>query len=307
MELRHIRYFLAVAAESNFTRAAEKLGIGQPPLSQQIKALEAEVGARLFHRLSHGAELTEAGAVFLAGVRDIPAAAAEAARLARRAAAGETGTLRLGLTGTAALTPIVPACMRAFRRAYPEVEFVIEEANSIALLSAIADGRLDAAMLRPSASDPEEIAEEHMAKEPLVAALPAAHPLAAGAAAVDLARLREDAFIVTPRDIAISLREAALAACREAGFEPRMGPPAPQIASIFSLVAAELGVSLVPASMGQINVAGVVLKPLARAPHTVDLTLAYRKATTAVVVRHFVQTVRQVVREARRAEGETIA
>lgn len=295
MELRHIRYFLAVAEEESFTRAAERLGIGQPPLSQQIKALEEEIGARLFRRLSHGAELTEAGKVFRDRVGGMPAEVAEAVRLARRAAAGETGTLRLGFTGTAALSPIVPACVRAFRRTYPEVEFIIEEANSMALTKALVEGRLDAAILRPSASDPAELTEERVAEEPLVAALPAGHPLAAQSGELKLARLADEPFILTSRDLGISLHEAVLAACREAGFEPRLGPSAPQIASILSLVAAELGVSLVPASMGQINVGGVLLRQLEDAPHTVGLALAYRKATTAVVVRHFVQIVRQVV------------
>lgn len=154
MELRHIRYFLAVAEEGNFTRAAARVGIGQPPLSLQIKDLEREIGVQLFHRVPHGAELTEAGRAFLEVARQIPVTASDAVRAAQRAARGETGQLTLGFTGTAALNPIVPASIRAFRRRFPDVEMNLEEANSVALVSGLVDGRLDVAILRPAASDP---------------------------------------------------------------------------------------------------------------------------------------------------------
>jgi DNA-binding transcriptional LysR family regulator len=294
MELRHIRYFLAVAEEGNFTRAAEKLGIGQPPLSQQIKALEEEVGVRLFRRLPYGAELTEAGQAFLARVAPLPDEVTEAVRLARRAAAGETGTLRLGFTGTAALNPIVPECVRQFRRAHPDVELMIEETNSMSLIRAIVGGRLDVAILRPSISDPEELSEELLTQEELVAALPAAHPLATGKRPLDLARLADDFLILTPRNVGISLHDVALEACRHAGFEPKLGQPAPQIASILSLVAAELGFSLVPSSMAQLNIHGVVLRRLTDRQPRVGLAVAYRKGTTAVLVRNFVKAAREV-------------
>src|SRR5271155_2618378 len=118
MELRHIRYFLAVAQEQHFTKAAAKIGIGQPPLSQQIKDLEREVGAALFHRLSHGAELTEAGKAFLAGVKEMPLTAQRATMAARRAARGELGSLRVGFTSTATVSIVVTSAIRSFRRAY---------------------------------------------------------------------------------------------------------------------------------------------------------------------------------------------
>src|ERR1700747_203109 len=133
VELRHIRYFLAVAEERHFTRAAAKVGIGQPPLSQQIKDLEGEVGATLFHRLAHGAELTEAGKAFLAGVKDMPLIATRATMAARRAARGETGSLRVGFTASATFNVVVPSIIRAFRRAYPDIDLTLEEANTAPL------------------------------------------------------------------------------------------------------------------------------------------------------------------------------
>ncbi len=293
MELRHIRYFLRVAEEGSFTRAAEALGIGQPPLSQQIKALEQEIGARLFRRLPHGAELTEAGRIFHDRVRLLPAQAAEAADLARQAERGERGTLRLGVTGTGALTPLIPRCIRAFRQAYPEVDLRITEGNSSVLAQALLADQVDLAILRPSAADREHLTEETLLEEDLMAALPADHPLATSSAALPLADLAADPFIVTPRDVGTSLHETTLQACTDAGFVPLLGLPAPQIASILSLVSAGLGVSLVPASMARLQMPGIAFRPLADTRHKSALAVAYRRASTAVLVRNFVRTARR--------------
>ena len=298
MELRHLRYFLAIAEEGNFTRAAARLGIGQPPLSQQIKDLEAEVGARLFRRVPHGAELTEAGKAFLERVKGIPLQTADAVRAAQRAARGETGRLSLGFTGTAALNPIVPACIREFRRAYPDVEIRLEEANSVALMAGLLDGRLDVAVLRPSESDPPELDYATLAVESLVAVLPSAHPAAGTGTSIDLACLRNDPLILTPRAIGISLHDTALNACRQAGFEPTLGQPAPQIASILSLVSAEQGFSLVPDSMRQFGVKGVVFRRIKGTPPTVRLAIASQRAGTPPSAGNFVRLASALSRSA---------
>jgi hypothetical protein len=148
MELRHVRYFLAVAEERNFSRAAARVGIGQPPLSQQIKDLEAEVGAPLFHRIPQGAELTAAGHAFLENVRAIPLQAERAIRAARRGARGEIGSLRVGFTSSAPFNPVVTSTIRSFRRAYPDVDLTLEEANTTRLVAGLRDGELDAVFLR---------------------------------------------------------------------------------------------------------------------------------------------------------------
>src|SRR5271166_5123395 len=179
MELRHIRYFLAVAQERHFTRAAAKVGIGQPPLSQQIKDLEGEVGAALFHRLAHGAELTEAGKAFWAGVKDMPLIAERATMAARRAARGETGSLRVGFTASAAFNTVVPSAIRAFRRAYAGVELMLEEANTTRLVAGLQDGSFDAVFLRPGATGSEAFQLRLLSEEPMVVALPAGRPVAA--------------------------------------------------------------------------------------------------------------------------------
>ncbi len=291
MELRHIRYFLAVAEERNFTRAAARLGIGQPPLSLQIRDLEAEIGVKLFHRIPQGARLTEAGQAFLDGVRTVPGQVSAAVLMARRAAGGETGRLRLGLTGTAALNPMVSASIRAFRRAFPDAELTLEEANSVVLATHLTEGRLDVAILRPSASDPAELREYIVAEEVLVAALPASHP-AAAAPAVDLIALKETPLILTPRAVGISLHDATIAACRVAGFEPVPGQPAPQIASILSMVAAELGFSLVPASMRQFSVDGVTFRDLLPPVPRVALAVAHVRDGPSPMARNFTGIIR---------------
>jgi DNA-binding transcriptional LysR family regulator len=286
MELRHIRYFLAVAEERHFTRAAAKIGIGQPPLSQQIKDLEAEIGVALFHRVAHGAELTEAGKAFLAGVREMPLLAERAAMAARRAARGETGLLRVGFTASAAFNAVVPSAIRAFRRAYAEVHLTLEEANTTRLVAGLQDGSLDAVFLRPGAPGSEGLQLRPLSEEPMVAALPESHPAAAHQE-IDLALLKDDPFVLFPREIGPTLYDTVTGACRQAGFEPTIGQLAPQIASVVNLVAAELGVSVVPASMSQVRVNGVAYRQIAGQSPTARLALAHRRGETSPVVRNF--------------------
>jgi DNA-binding transcriptional LysR family regulator len=286
VELRHVRYFLALAEERNFTRAARKLGIGQPPLSQQIKDLEEEVGARLFHRVPQGAELTEAGEAFFAGVRDLPELARAAIQDARRAARGETGALRVGFTGSAAFNPIVPSIIRAYRRRYPDVELTLREGNSLDLVSLLQEGRLDAAFLRPESVDPEGLQFHELDNESMVAALPSAHP-AAHAPSLALSALAGEAFVLTPRNLGPTLFDAAIEACRDAGFEPILGQSAPQIASVLALVAAELGVSLVPSSMRMAMVQGVSYCDLTDIRRSVSMAIAYRRGEMSPAVRRF--------------------
>jgi DNA-binding transcriptional LysR family regulator len=286
MELRHIRYFLAVADERHFTRAAAKLGIGQPPLSQQIKDLESEVGAALFHRVAHGAELTAAGEAFFNVVKDMPMLAERATTAARRAARGETGSLRVGFTASAAFNTVVPSAIRAFRRAYADVDLLLEEANSTRLIARLQEGSLDAAFLRPEVAGSEVLSVRVISQEPMMIALPSNHR-AAKQAEVDLKLLKNDSFLLFPRQIGPTLYDTVITACRNAGFEPVLGQSAPQIASIVNLVAAELGVSVVPASISQLSVEGVTYRPISGHAPTTRLALAYRRDETSPVVRNF--------------------
>ncbi len=287
MELRHIRYFLAVAREGNFTRAAAGLGIGQPPLSLQIKDLEQEVGALLFRRVAHGAELTPAGQAFLAVVSGMPELAERGVRHARRAARGETGVLRVGFTASAAFNAVVPGTLRVFRRAYPGVELMLEEANTTRLTTGLDDGTLDIAFLRPEGDGGSDLQLRLLSEEPMMLALPTGHAMI-GEDEVDLAWLAKDPFILFPRSIGPTLYDTIVGACRKAGFEPHVEQFAPQISSIVNLVAAELGVSMVPASMSQLHIVGVVFREIKDQKPTARLALAYRKGDTSNLVRNFV-------------------
>jgi len=261
MELRHIRYFLAVAEAGNFTRAAAKLGIGQPPLSQQIRDLETEVGAVLFHRVPHGAELTAAGLAFLPEAR-AALAAAEAARLAaQRAARGETGRLSLGFTASSAFNPVVTRSIRSFSSRWPDVALTLSEMNSDGLMVKLMRGEIDAAFIRPGLEDPKEVRLKRLADEAMSVALPASHPLARQTK-VPLAALAGEPFVLFPRTVGLSLYDDILQACRQAGFELQVTQEAPQIPSVVNLVAAGLGVSVVPASITKIAVEGVAYRPI---------------------------------------------
>jgi DNA-binding transcriptional LysR family regulator len=287
LELRHIRYFLAVAEERHFTRAAARVGIGQPPLSQQIKDLEEEVGAALFRRLAHGAELTEAGKAFLAGVKEMPTTAARATTAARRAARGETGSLRVGFTSTATFNVAVPSAIRTFRRAYPDIYLTLEEANTIQLITGLREGTLDAVFLRPGTAGTEDLQLRRLSEDPMVVALPKRHP-AAARKEIDLAMLKDDPFLLFPREIAPALYDTIIDACRTAGFEPIIGLVAPHMASIVNLVAAEIGVTIVPASLKQLRVTGVAYRQIAGQSPTTQLALAHRRGETSPVVRNFI-------------------
>ncbi len=290
MELRHIRYFLAVAEERHFTRAAQRLGIGQPPLSHQIKDLEREVGTPLFHRIPQGAELTEAGRAFEAGVRQIPGLVGEAVVAAQRAAAGETGRIRVGFTGSAAFNPRVPQAIRIYRRRFPDVELSLAEHNSIGLVEGLKNGSLDAAFLRPDAVDKQGLRLFHLADEPLIAALASARM--PHGEPIRLEQLAEDAFILTPRALGPTLFDATLVTCRRAGFEPILGQSAPQVASVLALVAAELGVALVPESMRDASFRGVTYHDLTGNAPKVALALATRNDEQAATVAAFVAEAR---------------
>jgi DNA-binding transcriptional LysR family regulator len=266
---------------------AAKVGIGQPPLSQQIKDLEIEVGALLFHRLAHGAELTPAGEAFLVVVKGMPALADMAAKAARRAARGETGSLRVGFTASSAFSAIVPGTIRAFGQAYPEVDLTLEEANTTRLVVGLQNGSLDAVFLRPGALGGEGFQVRLLSEEPMVVVLPANHRLAAERE-VDLKDLRADPFLLFPRLVGPAVYDSIIGACQKAGFDPVIGQTAPHMASVVTLVAAELGVSIVPASMGQLQITGAVYCPIAGEAPVARLALAHRRGETSPIVRNFV-------------------
>jgi DNA-binding transcriptional LysR family regulator len=287
MELRHLRYFIAVAEELNFTRAARKVGIGQPPLSNQIRDLENEIGAPLFRRLSNGAELTEAGGAFLPEARAILLQAEQAKQSAIRAARGQSGRLRVGFTSSAVFNPVVPAIVNAFREKYAAVEFNLEEAPTTQLLERLDGEELDAVFIRSGSGDVPQVRCQLLAEDPMVIVLPVKHPLS-GAQTLRLDALARESFVLFPREAGAGFFDDIMAACRRAGFEPQLGQSAPQITSIASLIAVGLGVSIVPADMAMINVPGVRYIAIAGEAPTARLALATRRDERSSIIRNFI-------------------
>lgn len=291
MELRHLRYFLAVAEELNFRRAAERLGIAQPPLSSQIHDLEDEIGVRLFRRVPKGAELTEAGVAFLSAVPAVFDKVEQAVKLAQKGGRGEVGQLRVGYTGSASFNQIVPKSLLAFRRAHPNVELTLEELNSPQLLDQLGRQRLDAVFIRPGKEPPIGFAVTLLDEEPMMVVVPSGHRLARRYA-VELADLKGEPFVLFSRALGPGLFDEVIEGCRRAGFEPMVAQVAPQITSIANLVAVELGVSLVPAQVANTNVPGVVFLPIIGVAPVARLALVTRSDDRSIVTRNFSSFVR---------------
>lgn len=288
MELRHLRYFLAVSEENNVTRAASKLGIGQPPLSQQIKQLEQEMGVDLFRRTAHGVVLTAAGEAFRVEALRVVEHARTAVRAAQRAARGDTGHLRLGFTGSAAFNPLVPKLISTFREHYVSVELTLEEANTTQLLEGLEHGRLDAAFIRPLDTLTDTLRVKLVADEPMKVVVPSRHRLA-HARRVTIKDLANEPFVIVPRAAGSTLFDEVDQACRRAGFEPIVGQLAPQMSSMVNLVAAELGIAIVPAAITQVKVHGVRYLDIAGDAPRARLALATRVDQTSVVVENLLR------------------
>ena len=286
MELRHIRYFLAVAAERNFSRAAERVGIGQPSLSLQIRDLERAVGTRLFHRIPQGAELTLAGKAFHDQVRNIPDYSERAMQAARRTARGESGALAVGYTNSSGLNPVFSAALRSYRRAFPDVALSLKESYTAQLIDGLLDGELDVVFVRPVEADAERLKIRLISEESLMAVLPIRHR-AAKLAQLNLSDLRDESFILPRREDTPSFFDTVIAACRKAGFEPALGPSVPQLVTIVQLVAAEIGVSLVAASLQAFQIKGVVFKEIHDVSPKTRLSLAWRRTDTSLFLKNF--------------------
>lgn len=276
MELRHLRYFVAVAEELHFSRAAERLHMTQPPLSTQIRALELEIGVRLFDRDSSRVHLTQAGKLFLDHAHSILQRVDGAVSDVRRAAAGEIGRLNLGYTASAMLATVLGPQLQRFRKAYPQITLALCETPSLEQLSNIAGRSLDLGLLRkPDGPLPSGVKIEEWYRAPLVVAMAADHPLA-GEKKISLSQLRGEAFIMYPRDAGIGLYWPVISMCLKAGFTPRVEREVRDTSTMVGLVAAGVGVALVPAGVSAIQLRGVVYQELRDAGATSALHLAYR-------------------------------
>lgn len=260
MELRHLRYFMAVAEELHFGRAARRLHVSQPPLSRQIRQLEEELGAELFERSSRRVELTEAGRYYMAEVSKAMALLDEAGNTVRSVAKGEQGALKIGFVGPAACGPF-PAMVREFRRRYPDIRLTIRAMSTYHQLGLLNRGRLDAGFSRLYEHDTHGLNTRIFQREAYCLAVPREHALAAKNK-VDLAELDGEDMIFYPRHYQPRLHDALIAAFDRAGAAPNIVQEANTEQSTLALVAAGMGVALVPSSSVNGCPAGVRLLPL---------------------------------------------
>ena len=292
MELRHLRYFVTVASELHFGRAAEKLHISQPPLSMQIRALENELGVMLLHRTRRHVSLTSAGKAFLHDARQILERTEQAVLTARRAGRGEIGELAVGFISVADYN-LLPLVLREFRRQYPMVTLSLKESTTDAQIADLIEGRIDVGFLLPPVTDPG-IESVPILREPLIAALPERHPLANRKGAVSLAALANAPFIITPRQMAPGLYDDIVSFCHAAGFSPQVTQEAIQMQTVVSLVSAEMGVALIPRSLRNLQRTGVVYKSLKEKSPMSEIRLAWRTGDSLPALQLFLALARQM-------------
>jgi DNA-binding transcriptional LysR family regulator len=289
VELRHLRYFVAVAEERHFGRAARRLRIAQPPLSRQIQALEAELDLTLLDRSRRRVELTAAGVSFLDHARRVLEAVDVGVREARRAAAGEIGRIAIGYPSSVAFSGL-PELLRAFRVRSPAVAISLRESPPQDQMNAIKRRDLDVGFIRGPTVD-NELAFRTVRSEALVVAMTETHPLAVKKR-IPLELLAREPFVSFPRARGPGFFDSLMRLCHDAGFAPNVVQEAPQL-DLVSLVAAGFGVAIMPSSVEAARRPGVVFRPIVGAPKT-QLLVAWRPDDTSPVLRDFLAVLREV-------------
>jgi DNA-binding transcriptional LysR family regulator len=290
IELRHLRYFVAVAEELHFGRAALRLHLAQPPLSQQIRKLEAVLGYPLFLRTSRAVKLTSAGEVFLERARRTLRNVQEDMEEARSIGRGEEGFLRVGFIGSAMLTAI-PAMLGRYRRLYPKVNLQLHESYTSAVVQKLLKGELDAGFLRDGGQT-SGLEVERLFSEPFIAVVPKKHPLAKHKT-ISATELRDEPFVFFTPSAGTRAYQKPVSICEEHGFRPKVVQEAPQWLTIMRLVGAGLGVTIAPACVKQIAAPNVACLGLRRVTVESDIELAHRTGEERAVVEAIATVARQ--------------
>lgn len=290
MELRHLRYFVAVAEELHFGRAAARLNMSQPPLSQQIAALERDLGVRLLERAGRRVSLTNAGQLVLREARATLEQADRARLAARRAQAGQAGELRIGVFASAPLSLAFAETIGAFRRACPAVALTLREQPTPEQIDELLGGRLDFGFLRSPGRPalPPEIEVLEVVREPLCVTVAADHRLAAGDGPVPVRELATEPFVFFSRSVGSSLNDQLHAICMAAGFVPRITQEAAANAMILGLVSAGVGISVLPAALCALRPGRIRVRPLAAEGAVTATWLAWRRDRAGPLADRFV-------------------
>ena len=291
MELRHLRYFIAVAEELNFSRAAERLHMAQPPLSQQIRNLEEELGVQLVNRDERPIRLTEAGAELFEQASLVLKRLDEIVATVQRIGKGQTGSIRVGFVGSATYD-ILPEVIRRFRQEYSDVELSLVELRALPQVEKLRHREIDVGFMRLAVED-EAFQCRTILEEPLVVALPENHPLAKKTQ-IKLAALKGEPFIGFPA-ATTALGGYLLKVCKDAGFVANVVQETIEIQTAISLVSAGVGLTLAPASLQKVGRIGVVYKPLAAPVPKTTLYAVYRKDNKSPVVAAFLKLLEEVL------------
>ncbi|WP_025118875.1 MULTISPECIES: LysR family transcriptional regulator [unclassified Serratia (in: enterobacteria)] len=278
IELRHLRYFVAVAEELHFGRAAERLRISQPPLSQQIQALEEMVGARLLARNNRNVGLTQAGEMFLKEAYQVLAQVNRAAEKAARLERGELGELTIGFTSSAPFISVVSRSLRAFRQLSPDVHIKMREVNTKQQLEPLLNGGLDLGVMRNTRL-PDALEHQLLLREPLLAVVPNGHPLTLKApGTLRFCDLALEPFVFFSREVGTALYDEILALLATAGIAPYITQEVGEAMTIIGLVAAGLGISILPMSFGRVKIDGVTYLPLAEPEAMTEVWLVHHRS-----------------------------
>lgn len=291
MELRHLYYFIAVAEELHFSRAAERLHIAQPPLSQQIRDLETELGLKLFERTKRRVELTAAGQVFLEEARRALQQVDWAVKAAQRASRGDIGRLVVGFNSSATYS-VLPRILQVFRARCPDVELVLQELTTSQQLESLHHSKIDVGLLYLYVDD-SELHFLSVLKEPLLVAIADSH-LLVNQPQISIHALGHEPFILPPRDIGAGLYSQIISFFQQTGFTPKVLQEAILLQTAISLVAGGFGVALVPASLQNLQRTGVAYKPLQEPTPEIEISLAWRRDDSSPVLQKFLNSVREI-------------
>jgi DNA-binding transcriptional LysR family regulator len=294
VELRHLRYFVAVAEELHFGRAAQRLGIVQPALSKQIVALERELGVTLFVRSKRGVSITEAGQALYSETRDILQRVDHATDVAKLTDSGALGSLAIGFIGPA-MWNILPPLMREHRDRVPEIHFRLYEMTSGPMIQQVRDRILDAGFIRPFGHD-QDLEIKTVWSEPFAIAMACDHPLAEQDV-IDLADAADETFVLVSREGSPGLFDQCLALCQSYGFSPLAIQEGNTGGAMFGMVAAGLGVTLIPESADLVPWPGVAFRPLVKSELQLSLAVAYRRDNRSTALTAFLETIDAVVEQ----------